>query len=89
MTQVHELHKPLQYHNVEAATQDVWKKTTLDEKRAVFLNMLTQFKFKGKNEQIKQRVMADDVTIQELDKIATNMMLYDTDRVIGGSRKRY
>lgn len=66
--------------NFDTLAQQVWLSTNVNTKREILGQMIDQFKFKAKAQ--KFRAQAITANAAKLDKLAANLMLNDTDKVI-------
>lgn len=71
----------IQMNNFSDLAQQVWVTSTLEGKKAILLQMIDQFKFKAKVDQFKRKVQSITRTSQ-CDKMASDLALNDTDKVI-------
>lgn len=68
------------YKDLSSLASDVWAAKTLEDKRAKISVLIESMKFKAKAERFKQLVLEADV--KKIDKLAADIMLCDTDKVI-------
>jgi hypothetical protein len=66
--------------NLEEAAQAVWNAPTIGAKKVAMIHMIGQFDHKEKAAKLQQQ--STHMTINQLDKLAADLMLRDTDRVI-------
>lgn len=66
--------------NLEKMALDVWGAKTVVAKRELLLDMVEEFKYKGKATKMKDKIRK--ATLIECDFIASNLALNDTDAVI-------
>lgn len=67
--------------NFEKQCQQVWKTSDINQKKELLLLMINDFKFK-KNQELFRRKVHNETNVQRLDKLASDIMLSDTDKVI-------
>lgn len=67
--------------NFDTLAQQVWTSTNINTKREIIGQMIDQFKYKAKAQ--KFRAIAVTANAAKLDDLATNLMLRDTDKVVG------
>lgn len=65
----------------EICTQ-VWKQPSIEDKRNLLLRAIATFKYKEQGESVKKAVLKS-TCVKELDKIAGNLILNKTDKVVG------
>ena len=65
----------------ESLAQDVWQAKSIGEKKEKLVEMVIQFEHKDKQGQFLQ-VIADLNSLAKADKLASDIMLRDTDKVI-------
>ena len=67
--------------NLELQAQQVWKTTDVDEKKRIIREMIDLFRFKHRQEHFRKIVNSEDRSAR-LDKLASDIMLADTDKVV-------
>jgi hypothetical protein len=67
--------------NFESLAQDVWKAKSIGEKKTILVEMVMNFDHKGKTTKFLQ-VIANLNSLARADKLASDIMLTDTDKVI-------
>ena len=67
--------------NFESLAQDVWKAKSLGEKKTILVEMVMNFDHKDKTTKFLQ-VIANLNSLARADKLASDIMLTDTDKVI-------
>jgi hypothetical protein len=67
--------------NFESLAQDVWKAKSIGEKKTILVEMVMNFDHKEKTTKFLQ-VIANLNSLARADKLATDIMLTDTDKVI-------
>ena len=67
--------------NFESLAQDVWKAKSLGEKKTILVEMVMNFDHKDKQFKFLQ-VIANLNSLARADKLASDIMLTDTDKVI-------
>ena len=60
--------------------QAVWEADTLGKKKVAMVNLIDQFDHKDKSQKLQSQ--ATQMTGKQLDKLAADLMLRDTDKVI-------
>ncbi len=65
---------------LEKAAQDVWSANGLEAKKLAITKLIDQFDHAGQAQSLLTQ--ASDMSEVQLDKLAANLMLRDTDRVI-------
>lgn len=68
-------------NNLEYQAQQVWATSDIPTKKMIILEMIDDFKFKAKQDQFRDLVNGTDKAAR-LDKLAADIMLADTDKVI-------
>lgn len=67
--------------NFESLAQDVWKAKSIGEKKTILVQMVMNFDHKDKTTKFLQ-VIANLTSLAKADKLASDIMLTDTDKVI-------
>ena len=67
--------------NFESLAQDVWKAQSIGEKKTILVQMVMNFDHKEKTTKFLQ-VIANLNSLAKADKLASDIMLTDTDKVI-------
>ena len=67
--------------NFESLAQDVWKAKSIGEKKTILVEMVMNFDHKEKTTKFLQ-VIANLSSLAKADKLASDIMLTDTDKVI-------
>jgi hypothetical protein len=67
--------------NFESLAQDVWKAKSIGEKKTILVEMVMNFDHKDKTTKFLQ-VIANLNSLARADKLASDIMLTDTDKVI-------
>jgi hypothetical protein len=67
--------------NFESLAQDVWKAKSIGEKKTILVEMVMNFDHKEKTTKFLQ-VIANLNSLARADKLASDIMLTDTDKVI-------
>jgi len=67
--------------NFESLAQDVWKADSIGEKKTILVEMVMNFQHKEKTTKFLQ-VIANLSSLARADKLASDIMLTDTDKVI-------
>lgn len=67
--------------NFESLAQDVWKAKSIGEKKTILVDMVMNFQHKEKTTKFLQ-VIANLSSLARADKLASDIMLTDTDKVI-------
>lgn len=67
--------------NLESLAQEVWAAESLGEKKSILVEMIINFDHKGKTQKFLQ-VVANLTSLAKADKLASDIMLTDTDKVI-------
>ncbi|NCV19411.1 MAG: hypothetical protein EBW42_11765 [Rhodobacterales bacterium] len=67
--------------NFESLAQDVWKAKSIGEKKTILVEMVMNFDHKDKTTKFLQ-VIANLNSLAKADKLASDIMLTDTDKVI-------
>jgi len=67
--------------NFESLAQDVWKANSIGEKKTILVEMVMTFDHKEKTAKFLQ-VIANLTSLARADKLASDIMLRDTDKVI-------
>ena len=67
--------------NFESIAQEVWKAKSLGEKKSLLIDMVMSFDHKDKQFKFLQ-VIANLNSLARADKLASDIMLRDTDKVI-------
>lgn len=67
--------------NFESLAQDVWKAQSIGEKKTILVEMVMNFDHKEKTTKFLQ-VIANLNSLAKADKLASDIMLTDTDKVI-------
>lgn len=67
--------------NFESLAQDVWKAQSIGEKKTILVQMVMNFDHKDKTTKFLQ-VIANLNSLAKADKLASDIMLTDTDKVI-------
>jgi hypothetical protein len=67
--------------NFESLAQDVWKAKSIGEKKTILVQMVMNFDHKDKTTKFLQ-VIANLNSLAKADKLASDIMLTDTDKVI-------
>jgi len=67
--------------NLEKLAQQVWNTSDIKTKQALLLEMIDNFRYKGKQEQFRLIVNRSGRS-SRLDKLAADLMLADQDKVI-------
>ena len=67
--------------NFESLAQDVWKAKSIGEKKTILVEMVMNFDHKEKTTKLLQ-VIANLNSLARADKLASDIMLTDTDKVI-------
>jgi len=67
--------------NFESLAQDVWKAKSIAEKKTILVEMVMNFDHKEKTTKFLQ-VIANLNSLARADKLASDIMLTDTDKVI-------
>ena len=67
--------------NFESLAQDVWKAQSIGEKKTILVEMVMNFDHKEKTTKFLQ-VIANLSSLAKADKLASDIMLTDTDKVI-------
>ena len=67
--------------NFESLAQDVWKAKSIGEKKTILVQMVMNFDHKEKTTKFLQ-VIANLSSLAKADKLASDIMLTDTDKVI-------
>ena len=67
--------------NFESLAQDVWKANSIGEKKTILVEMVMTFDHKEKTAKFLQ-VIANLNSLARADKLASDIMLRDTDKVI-------
>ena len=67
--------------NFESIAQEVWKAKSLGEKKSLLIDMVMNFDHKDKTTKFLQ-VIANLNSLARADKLASDIMLTDTDKVI-------
>ena len=67
--------------NFESLAQEVWKADSIGEKKTILVEMVMNFQHKEKTTKFLQ-VIANLSSLARADKLASDIMLTDTDKVI-------
>ena len=67
--------------NLESLAQEVWAAESLGEKKTILVEMIINFDHKGKTQKFLQ-VVSNLTSLAKADKLASDVMLTDTDKVI-------
>lgn len=67
--------------NFESLAQEVWKAKSIGEKKTILVEMVMNFDHKEKTTKFLQ-VIANLNSLARADKLASDIMLTDTDKVI-------
>lgn len=67
--------------NFESLAQEVWKAQSIGEKKTILVEMVMNFDHKDKTTKFLQ-VIANLNSLARADKLASDIMLTDTDKVI-------
>jgi len=67
--------------NFESLAQDVWKAQSIGEKKTILVQVVMNFDHKEKTTKFLQ-VIANLNSLAKADKLASDIMLTDTDKVI-------
>lgn len=67
--------------NFESLAQEVWKAKSIGEKKTILVEMVMSFDHKEKTTKFLQ-VIANLNSLARADKLASDIMLTDTDKVI-------
>jgi len=67
--------------NFESIAQEVWKAKSLGEKKSLLIDMVMSFDHKDKTVKFLQ-VISQLESLARADKLASDIMLTDTDKVI-------
>jgi len=67
--------------NFESIAQEVWKANSLGEKKSLLIDMVMSFDHKDKQFKFLQ-VISNLNSLARADKLASDIMLTDTDKVI-------
>ena len=67
--------------NFESIAQEVWKANSLGEKKSLLIDMVMSFDHKDKTVKFLQ-VISQLESLARADKLASDIMLTDTDKVI-------
>ena len=67
--------------NFESLTQEVWAAKSIGEKKTILVEMVMNFDHKDKTTKFLQ-VIANLKSLARADKLASDIMLTDTDKVI-------
>ena len=68
-------------NNLEQQAQEVWNTSDIDCKKILLHRMIDGFKFKAKQEMFRDLVVVTNKAVR-LDKLAADLMLADTDKVV-------
>ena len=68
--------------NFETLAQEVWAATSIGEKKTILVEMVMDFTHKDKTTTFLQAI-ANLTSLAKADKLASDIMLRDTDKVIG------
>lgn len=68
-------------NNLEQQAQSVWNTSDIEQKKVLLNEMIDGFKFKAKQEHFRDMVEGTDKAAR-LDKLASDIMLCDTDKVV-------
>jgi hypothetical protein len=68
-------------HNLGEMAQQVWATKNIAEKKTLLHDMVDDFKFKGKQDHFRVVIEGTDKAAR-LDKLAADLALADTDKVV-------